>query len=271
MNRRFYRGSLLLLLGFVTGSAFAVPPDSPDAEPPKPAETEGFSSERPGFTNGTETVPKAHFQLETGLTYSFQQGTTARLVDDGAQFRYGLSERSEVRIGLPNYGIYSTNGQKSYGWDNTSLSGKLRFLDESAQHPALALIAGTFLPVGSPDTSEHYFQPSLDLELSRTLTERYTLQANAMYNDARNSGVQFHQYAGGLNLGLQVTPEVATFIEVYRVAPTGAGGAANGDYLDAGVTLVRLNRWQFDVNGGIGLLHDVNHDYFMTTGLSRRW
>lgn len=230
-----------------------------------------FSAERPGFTNGTETVPHGHFQLETGYTYSKQGDARTHLLDDGAQIRLPLTAHSEVRLGLPNYALLTVAGQKSSGWNSALLSGKIRFLDETKNLPAIALIAGTTLPTGSKDTSEHYFQPSLDLEVSRQLTERYTLQASYVYTSARDNGERFDAFAGGLNLGMQVTSEISAFAEVYRVAPTGADGAVNADYFDAGTTWTLRNRMQLDVSGGVGLTKDVHHDYFLGAGIARRW
>ncbi len=91
---------------FVAVSLLCVAFASPlyaQAEEASSADEESLNAERPGFTNGTETVAPGHFQIESGYAHSRDGSTREHRFNDGAQLRFPLNKRSEFRIGLPAY------------------------------------------------------------------------------------------------------------------------------------------------------------------------
>ncbi len=63
-----------------------------------------IEAERPGFTNGTGTVPVGHLQFETGYLYSRSDaGVHEHRLGDSALLRIPTGTNTEFRIGLPVY------------------------------------------------------------------------------------------------------------------------------------------------------------------------
>lgn len=228
-----------------------------------------FSAERPGFTNGTETVPSRHWQMELGYLYANGDGAYQHRFLDSGQLRYGLSRNGEIRLGLPAYEWNHEGGESGRGFSDLSLSGKWRFLEETNHHPSLALIGGTTLPTGAPNLGEHYFQPYLSLESSRDVCPHAALQTSVTYYNNHDNGTWYDQWAGALNLGISVNRSIDTFIEVYSLSQTGAG-APGALYTDGGITVVLKERFQLDASAGIALTNAVKNSYFISAGFSYR-
>jgi len=239
-----------------------------------PAGPDPIATERPGFNNGTETVLPGTLQLELGYSYSYSGSgeTHVSQIGNGAQLRIPISDRSEVRFGLPSYQwAYTSGAPTQSGLTDSTISAKLRFLDGiTAQRPSLAVIAGTTLPTGADAFRENHTQPFAALEVTEALSELWTLQASTTYADARNDGVRFDQFGAGVGVNYAVTSNVATFLEAYRISPTGVG-APNGDYIDGGVTLAAGKNVQYDAAAGKGIATGANPDFYLSVGYSLRF
>jgi hypothetical protein len=255
---------LLLLTVAATGVARAQEQHQPTASEPS------FSAERPGFSNGTDTVPPGSYQLEFGYTYLNGGGWQHRL-GDGAQVRLPITPRLEGRVGLPAFVWQSEEGGGTEsGLSDSLLSLKWRFLDGNAQRPSLAFIWGTALPTGSKDIGTHFFQPQTSLQAAYDLSDRWNLSGSLTYLDGRDGEQHFDQYGASANLGYVVTDSVNVFGEIYRLSATGAG-RPGANFLDGGVTYLLSDRTQVDLNAGVGLSGDARNGYFVGTGIARRW
>ena len=249
----------------------AKPGDKGDAKPDEAP----FSPERPGFTNGTDTLAPHHIQLETGFLYQRTGDSRQVHYNDSAQVRVPLGVRSEVRLGLPVYFISrlgKTGGDNSGdGWGDSAVSFKYRFVDDAPRRPSVALIAGTTLPrTGGPNLRESNAQPQVDGEVNYNLSSLWQLQANAIYSRASSGGVRYNSWAGALNANYNITPAVAVFGETYRVSTSGSGGQS-ASYADTGATWTLWNNAQLDISGGVGISRGVTHDRFVGFGFTRRW
>jgi hypothetical protein len=274
MNTRF---SCVVGIALLAGGAGLLPASSAHAQAQQAANgntagdgVDAITAERPGFTNGTETVALHHIQFETGYLYARQGGLTEHHLDDGGQLRYPFGDRAEFRVGLPVYFLVPRGSDDSGGFGDAAASVKWRFLEATPQRPSLALIAGTSLPTGAVARRSKNLQPVADLESEFNLSPLWQVQANAMVTRASDGDQRFSQYAGGFNVGYNVTPQTTAFAEVYRIAPTGLG-APNANYLDGGVTYVLGANTQLDVNGGVGISRGIRRDSFLGAGIGRRW
>ena len=234
-------------------------------------ETPPISPERPGFTNGTDTVLPKKIQFETGYQYSRDGKTIDHEIDNGAQLRFGITPSFEFRLGAPAGDWISGGGTSTRGLGDSSLSVKWRFLEgKQAKLPSLAVIAGTILPTGSRGFRENHLQPQVALESHFDFSDKYSLEADVVYTDARSDGARFDQYAGGLNLGYNLSPATGLFIETYRISPTDIG-SVSGSYVDGGITHLVGNNTQFDINGGTGVTRGVRSGFFVGAGISHRF
>ncbi len=228
-----------------------------------------FSAERPGFTNGTETVPPGQLQFEFAYLYQNGDGTWTNRIGDSGQFRVPLNRQMEVRLGVPAYQQQRSSGRLQSGMDNLLISSKWRFQEETKHSPALALISGSTLPTGSTDVGNRFWQPQASLEASHSLGDRFGLQVSGIYQGAGGEGRRFDGYGAGLNLGMNLTPITSTFFEVFYLAP--GGGDPRATFVDGGLTWTLNNRLQFDINGGLRASPHSGKDYFVGAGIVTRW
>lgn len=257
MNRIFTVFAVLLLAS--AGAAFAA---ADDEEP--------ISPERPGFTNGTDTVAPGHLQLEWGVVTARQDADRQTEAGDGAQLRVPLSERAEARLGLQSYVWERAGGERQSGLGDLSVSFKYRFVDDArGRHPSAAIIAGVELKTGSAAEREDDYQPSAALELTQQIGDRFSIDADVVYNGIRQNGLRYDEWAGGLCLNYQFTRRVGGFLETYRVSDLGQG-KANAQYVDGGVTYLLDRDTQVDFNAGVGA-NGIKNDYFVGAGVARRW
>ena len=254
---------LLLASLALLGTVAAYAADGPDP----------ISAERPGFTNGTDTVPQGKIQWEGGYQFAKDSSSKQHILGDGMQVRYPFAPNAEVRLGLPDYSWQrDDSGMKTNGFGDASVSLKYRFLeakDSARALPALAVIGNLELPTANRDFREDDYQPSLALEADWSLTDKYSLTADTVYNGVRQGGSRYDEWSGGLCLTVTLSPVWGTFAEVYRVSDTGAGDT-HANFADTGLTCRIGANTVVDVNGGVGIT-GAKDSYFMGGGIARRW
>ena len=145
-------------------------------------EPEPINTERPGFTNGIDTVGLKIFQFEGGITR--RMGKNSFL--DGGIVRYGVQKQTEIRLGVPSY------VQKD-GWTPASFGFK------TTVTPHIAL-------VGTRTNERRPFR-QMAVETQFTLTKVWSLQADIVRDSA---------WSSGLNLGYSASDRVAYFAEFYK-------------------------------------------------------
>ncbi|MCH8913289.1 MAG: hypothetical protein IIA33_06935, partial [Planctomycetes bacterium] len=75
-------------------------------------------TDRPDFTESTDAVPRGHFQLEMGYTFTYDREKTDRVRDHTAPeflLRVGLFDDFELRLGWAGY-----------SWTENLFEGKTR-------------------------------------------------------------------------------------------------------------------------------------------------
>jgi hypothetical protein len=240
---------------------------------PASADDEPISAERPGFTNGTDTVPVRKIQFETGYQYARDGKSIEHELDNSAQIRFGVSSNAEIRFGIPTYDWSSTGDSTpgTRGLSDSSISAKWRFLDGRQSHrPSLALIFSTTLPTGSRAVGENHLQPQAALETHFDFSGKYSLEANFVYAGLYSDSRRFDQYSGGLNLGYSVSQAFGLFVETYRISPTDYK-SVSGTYVDGGLTYIVRKNTQFDINGGTGITKGVRSGFFVGAGIAHRF
>ena len=235
------------------------------------SQEEPISAERPGFTNGTDTVPIGKIQFETGYLRSYQSGDRENKLGDGTQLRIPVSANLEARLGLPAY-FWERGSTQTEGVGDANLSVKYHFRDASRKQnalPALAVIGSVELPTGKRDFRVDDYQPSLALEADWSFTERYSLTADGVYNAIRQNDARYTEWAGGLCFNIALSPTWGTFAEVYRISDTGAGDV-HQNFFDTGILYKIGSNTALDINGGFGIFGTENTS-FIGGGIARRW
>jgi hypothetical protein len=223
-----------------------------------------ISADRPGFSTPTAIVPLGDVQLEAGATAS-RFGDERDYSFGELLLRVPVTERAELRVGLPSYRVSRADKRRVSGADDLFVETKI--LLSSDKHAAYALLLNSLLPTGSREASEHRFQPGAALAADFTLSQAVGLTLNLGYAHASDGGERYDQVFGVSSINLMLTPDIGSFAEVYAFNP--ADGPVQ-KYVDGGFTYLLNARTQLDVSGGVGLDNaSGGPDYFYGFGISR--
>jgi hypothetical protein len=182
-----------------------------------------ISTDRPDFTESTDTIRPGDFQLEGGLErggHAMRSGLSRSLAGPQPLLRIGLTPRVELRLASAGVEHESPaeGGGPHTGNTDFSVGAKWRLVEERGWLPALSAITALSLPQGDGYFSSGAHDPILKLCWSHGLPGGWESGGN--FNFRWNRGED-----AGLERGVSVTAGHALggglrgFAEVYRIAP----------------------------------------------------
>ncbi|HEX8833959.1 MAG TPA: transporter [Abditibacteriaceae bacterium] len=235
---------------------------------------EPLITDRPDFTESTQTLAPGRTQVEGGATFT-RSGSSRETSVGEFLVRVGAGKKTELRFGVNSY-VWTrdaVNGDAS-GKDDTTFGVKLRLSEGSGgmglKKPAMSLLLDTNLPTGSRAYRENGLQPAAKLLLGWTLNERLALASNLNYAYARQGGTRFNQFSGSVSLGLAVTDKTGAFFEVYGFEKDSPGGSS-ASFFNTGLTYLVSNDFQLDARVGTGIGGGPNPNYFFGVGAAQRF
>jgi hypothetical protein len=233
-----------------------------------------ISTDRPGFCDTAGIVPKGHFQLETGYTFTLRdrEGTNSQ-TNNAPEIlaRYTIIEdRLELRVSTSGYVWNRTNdgtgAQTAEGWSDVLPGVKLKLTDQDGMLPRLVLEGATTTSVGSDGISNQDIEPIFKLIWAYDLGKGWGVYGNFNVAYASTSGDRFVQGQGGVCVTYAANDKVSFFGEYFVFGPNAKGTDA-AHYLDFGAAYLLTNRVQLDVRAGFGLNNQANN-FFTGAGIS---
>ena len=255
-------------LGLLASPSLAQETGAAQPDSDQPSDDLTISTDRPGFANSTDIVPRGHIQLEGGAT-------AARSGDDRSYsfgqllVRVPLSSRIEAHVGVPSYLVSRSGGTRETGADNLFLEGK--YLLSSRKRSAYSVTANAILPTGSQKVTTRRFESGVnfaaDYKLSDSLGITLNLGELRVANvSATGSTSHADDLFGAAAFNFTLTPKLGTFAELYAIG----GDGPTQKYLDGGFTYLLNPRTQLDASAGVGLGNRAGGpDYFYGAGISR--
>ena len=124
-------------------------------------------TDRPDITESSIVVPKASLQFENGLTWTSDHGQTTLDLSE-TLVRFGVSDRTELRIVVPNYlaGLSGPTAVSGFGDVAVGMKQQLGPLPGDFD---LSVIAAVSLPTGADRVSSHGFDPFVKFPWSKDL------------------------------------------------------------------------------------------------------
>lgn len=233
---------------------------------------EAIITDRPDFTESTQTVPRGRMQLESGITQT-RRGGVRDLAFGEFLLRVAAGSRGEWRFGINSYAVQRGGGTRAAGKDDLSLGYKRVLRDPAVTcvtTPRVSVIVGTSVPGGAKAFRETKWQPGAKLLLGWDLNQKLGLAANLNYDYASEAGQRFHQIGTSASLGYSITNRTGAFLETYAFFPGSAGGP-DEKFVDTGLTYLLNDDFQLDARVGFGVNNGVGPDYFIGVGASRRF
>ena len=230
-------------------------------------------TDRPDFTESTETVPVGMTQVEGGYTYS-RTGQAKQHSYGELLIRHALGRKMELRLEVPSYArVHSTLGKAS-GFEDGSIGFKV-MIAKGADRPGLkkprvSLIGATSLPIGSRDFRERKLQPEVKLLLGWNLSEQVAVSSNLNYAYLSEDGNRYSEVSGSVSFGFSLSDRVGSYVEIFGFVP--GGDRSNTRFINGGFTYLINNDFQLDTRLGCGLSNNIKGpDYFFGVGVARRF
>lgn len=228
-------------------------------------------TDRPDFTESTSTIPRGHFQIEGGYTFTRQGDEDASSLGE-LLLRVGTGERVEARLGIGSYGQVDTGvpgASKLSGYEDPSIGVKVRLNTDDPDllppgRPHMAFLLSTSVPVGSDDLTSDEWQPEGKLALGWDLTDRLSLSSNLIYGYPSDGDERFHQLGATLSAAFSLTDRLGAYAEAFGFNKESLNGSST-TYLNGGLTFGVSNDVQLDVRVGAGL-DDPSPNWFAGLG-----
>lgn len=231
---------------------------------------EPLVTDRPDFTESTDTLPPGHGQLEGGVTLTEIDG------DDTTSWgelllRIGLHERWELRLESGSYAVLRPRGAPSVeGLEDAAIGFKVRLVDARGRRPALSLLGATSLPTGDSELSSSSWQPSGLVAAAWELSPRLSLGANGGLEYASEEGERFGRGSASVALGFAASDRLGLYAELYgfsRETPRGDPTLT----ADGGVTFLLSDDAQLDARIGRRLVAEAGGEGENLVGVGFAW
>jgi len=245
--------------------------ESAAAEGATSAKVEPLVPDRPDFTDGVLIVDRGRLQIEGGVTLN-RAGSARETSLGEVLVRLPLSERAELRVGVPSYLRVHDDIETVSGFDNSFLGAKFLILPPNDGNIGIAVLAGATLPTGSRRVAERGgLQPEIKLALAKEFSERIGLGVNVGYARENDGGERFNNFFASASLGVSLMERLGSFFEVVMLSKVNANGD-DARYIATGLSYrVNLNL-MVDVRVGRGVGNDFGSpDTFAGAGLSLRF
>jgi hypothetical protein len=235
------------------------------------AQDDPLISDRPDFTESTQTIRPGGWQLELGITGSRlpPRGDVPR--QDATEagellLRIGLAERLELRLAPGSWRDEDQGGAD--GRTDGSIGVKVALFDGVAGLlPATSLLLTAGLPRGDGELRAAEIEPELKLLLAYDLTPRLSLASNLGVALPSVDGDRPAQGIASVSLGVGLGERVGTFLEVYGFF---AGPEDDTAFVDGGFTVALGRDQQLDVRLGRELRGE-RPETFAGVGYAVRW
>ena len=214
--------------------------------------------DRPGFTNGSDTVAPGHLQIEIGITRSkgpsanpaapggASQGGASQTTDaPETLLRTGLDSKTELRLTLPNY-LWPSGSDSGFTDGAIGLRRKLY----QSRTLKVSLTPTLTVPLKTAVTSSGHVDPSLNLSGQLTSGARWSIQSNLILSYPTQNGRRLADYTGTGSATYALSGALSTFVDFSYDAPV---GSAPSPIADGGFTYTLTKNTQLDLETGRGL------------------
>ena len=279
------RGCAVLIASIAVSIATpAARAEQGEAQPTK-LMSEALVTDRPDFTESTETISPGRSQIEAGYTFTYDREGEDRMREHTAPellLRVGVIANFEIRFGWEGYawtdsqfegktrgGRRVTRADWSQGSHDLSFGFKYKLADQDGLIPHFGIIGAITMPSGSPSVSSGDVDPEFLLLWAYDLTDSFSLAGNVGLAYSTDGGDRFFQTSGSISAAFSISDRAGAYVEYFGFYPnTERSDAAHT--VNAGLTYLINNDFQIDCRIGVGLNEEAD-DFFTGVGFAWRF
>jgi len=252
--------TLFAFLAMVAAGAAADPP---------------ICTDRPAKANALCTVPKGRFQLESSAAIwsrTISGGVTAKSLSVGSSLvKYGLSDRSDLQVGLTPMVSVEANGVSRSGFGDVTVRYKHRLTGDGA-NVQVALIPFVKLPTARRGIGNRRFEGGLAVPLSFPLGGGITATLGPevdLLADGNGAGRHI-AIVNLVNLSGTVAPRLTLAGELWSNLNFDPAGTVRQASADVAAAYAVSGGLQLDAGANLGLTRD-SADVEVYAGVSVRF
>jgi len=207
-----------------------------------------IATDRPAVTESSVVVPQGALQSENGMLLTDRGGEYVLDLPE-SDLRYGLLEKTELRLALPDYyHNLPVDDATTSGFADISIGVKQQLGPVAGFD--LSLIAYLSLPTGANEVSSHGYDPALQLPWSRSLSANWTLAGQLAAYWPTQDGRRNYTSEATLLFDRQLSAPWDAFIEYAGDFPHQGGSS---QLMHVGSAYKLSARQQVDVHAAVGL------------------
>ena len=221
------------------------------AKAPAAGADDAVTPDRPGFTNGSDVVPKGRIQVEGGVTRNAYPASSGMgRVTDAPQIllRTGLNDKTELRITLPDY--FWPAGSSQSGFGDGAVGVRYKFYQSKDGNTKFAFTPSVSVPLKTAVTTSGHVDPAFLLSGQTTSGARWGISSNLILSYPTMNGGRLANYTATAQVTYALSGPLAVFGDVYD---NGVSGSLPSPIADAGFTYKIANNAQIDLETGRGL------------------
>ena len=241
--------------------------------------TTEMETDRPDFTEGTQSVETGHLQVELGYTYTRNKDAGVQTEEHTvpeALLRVGVLDETELRLAWTGYinrneSSSVTPDSRADGFSDLSVGFKHTFGEQKGLVPALGIIFEVNLPVGKREFRSDAIEPTTKLLWAYDLGSGFGVAGNLNFSVVDGDPQRYLEIASSEAVSFQITETVGTYVEYFGFYPESKiSNSGDEHFLNGGFTFALCDDLQLDVRSGFGL-NDDSDDFFTGLGVSARY
>jgi hypothetical protein len=269
MRRRGLNGLSIplfaLAAALLAGGPALAGPMGGTAEKPETKEVPELATDRPDFTETSIVVPRGSLQIESGFTWEKGPNGVESFNAPELLLRWGLLEKTELRLAPPEYFRIRGGGQRISGFGETYLGLKQQLGPYRGWD--FAVIPAVNLPTGSGALNSGHVDPEFVLTWSRELNDKYSLGGIFGFFWPTEEGDRNFTWAATVSLARSLGNRWGTFLEYAGAFPESGGDV---HLIHHGYTYKLSRLRQLDLHFGFGLSREAP-DFFIGMGYAVRF
>ena len=230
-----------------------------------------MATDRPDFTEATQTVQAGHIQFELGYTYSKDKENGVKIEDHIVPemlARVGLRDDLEFRFVWGGYASQDLNDNSTDGYTDISLGFKHQMYKQESWMPDFSIIGEIFLPVGSQEFKNQEAIPGLKFLWAYDLGT-YSIAGNLNLATPFGEEERYMEVAKSVSLATSISEDFGCYLEYYGLFPVDDVVETTEHYVNGGFTYMLGDDVQLDIRAGHGI-NNAARDFFAGSGISFR-